>query len=97
MFALALLTGCGTGRPVIETKTIEKPVPVYVEIDESLIADCAMPALEPSPCEAVDDCPILNKDLERNIGELRASIEDCNRDKAGIRELQRQRLPEGSH
>lgn len=64
---------------IVKTETVEVPVPVYVPLPEDLIKDCPVPAFpDPYTVGAAMDYEAA----------LISSLENCNEDKAAIRDLQ---------
>ena len=77
-----LLAGCAQPKPVIQTVTVEKPVPVHCKVEQpkECRADYAVDRLNPG----ADDVTI-NRALRAEIEEraacevkLRAAVQGCN-------------------
>lgn len=75
----AWLTGCGTSEPQVIRVPVEKLVVEKVQAPDELLADCPEPNL---------DTLETNRDLELALGEAIVSLQDCNADKAQLREWQ---------
>jgi hypothetical protein len=78
---LVLLVGCAT-KPVIETKVVEKPVPVFCNVS---MPDECKDAYAVDRVSAADDALTINRALRQEIEErwmceikLRAAVKGCN-------------------
>ena len=76
---MALLTGCGTSEPTVIRVPVEKLVVEKVQAPDELLEDCPEPNL---------DTLDTTGDLERALGEAIIYLQDCNQDKAQLREWQ---------
>lgn len=81
LFALLLLSACGSTPPkqVVRTEEVEVKVPVLVPLPSDLTRNCDVPAFPDR---------ITVGDMQDLVIFLYTSIEICNQEKEGIRELQ---------
>lgn len=81
IIALSILAGCAN-KPIIETKVIEKPVPVHCHVETP--PECK-DAYAVDRVSAKDDPVVINRALRTEIEErwsceikLRAAVRGCN-------------------
>lgn len=79
---LAMISGCTTTKPIIVTKIVEKPVPVFCEVMTP--AECK-DAYAVDRVSTQDDPIVINRAFREEIEErwqceikLRAALQGCN-------------------
>jgi hypothetical protein len=82
LIAIFALLGCSS-KPIIETKIVEKPVPVYCKV--TMPAECK-DAYAVDRVSAADDPVTINRAFRQEIEErwmceikLRAAVKGCNK------------------
>jgi hypothetical protein len=82
LYMLLVLAGCST-KPIIQTQIVEKPVPVYCNVETP--AECK-DAYAVDRVSAVDDAVTINRAFRQEIEErwmceikLRAALKGCNK------------------